>query len=511
MSNGLFRTKERRIIAVILLFATIITGLSIFHHYREIKKYEEQTVMAKEYLKEKNFTEAVKAYRKALSMKDSNEEILVIGLSEAYIGVGDYDQALVILRNCYQKTSGDRIKKKIEEVTLRKTNSEYLQTIKRADKYYSNGEYEKAISEYENAKLIKSKEITSYQRIAEVYINQNDYSSAYEEVMDGVEITHSDELKVLLTKIKINLIDQKYASIVKEADEYIYQENYKDGIKKYKKAIKLKPLSNIAYLELSKAYLALKKYDQVISLMQEARKIFTDDEIDSMLKKATELKAAEDERKRILAQLYKAFHPLNAEKVTELMKQVFFRKEIATDTPVYYSDFGEGELTKGTVMIIYNNSSIYNGNINDSMRKGSGVFFVLSNSKSGQGYYYYEGEWNNDIPEGIGKTEELAYKSNNKGSKYRLITVTDGNFMNGYENGFMKKTFYRSGKDTEYILYQADNGKPVPFIDENNKQGDIQEGQSYAIAMLYKKEKPSGKYYMVESNIVWGVKPFIKK
>lgn len=511
MSYGLFRTKERRIIAVILLLATIITGLSIFHHYRETKKYEEQTVMAKEYLKEKNFTEAVKAYRKALSMKGSNEEILVIGLSEAYIGVGDYDQALVILRNCYQKTSGDKIKEKIEEVTLRKTDSEYLQTIKGADKYYLNGEYDRAISEYEKAKLIKSKEITSYERIAEVYIKQNNYSSAYDEVVNGVEITHSDELKALLAKIKINLINRKYVSMIKEADEYIYQENYKDGIKKYKKAIKLKPLSSIAYLGLAKAYLVLKKYDQVISLMQDARKIITNDELDGMLKKATKLKAASNERKRRLAQLYKAFHPLNAERVAELMNMAFFQKEIALDSPLYYSDFGEGKLTQGTVMIIYNKSSVYNGNINDSMRKGSGVFFVLSNNKSGHGYYYYKGEWNNDIPEGIGKTEELVYKSNKEGGKYKLKTVTDGSFMNGYENGSMKKTFYRSGNETEYILYQADNGKPLPFTDENNKQSYVQEGQSYAIALLYIKDKPTGKYYMAESNILWGVNPFIKK
>lgn len=511
MSCRLFRTKDRRIIAVILLLVTITAGLSIWHHFRETKKYEEQTVMAKEYLKEKNFKEAVKAYQKAISMKGSNEEMLVLGLSEAYIGEGDYNQALEILRNCYQKTSGDKIKKKIEEVTLKITDSEYLKTIKRADKYYANSEYDRAISEYEKAKLIKSKEITSYQRIAEVYIKQNDYSSACDEVMDGIEITHSNELKVLLNKIKINLTDQKYDSIVKEADEYNYQENYEESIEKYKEAIKLKPLSSIAYLGLAKTYLARKEYDQVVSLMQEARKLIKDDEINSMLDKATKLKAAADERKRILTQLYKAFQPLDTKKVIQLMNEDFFHKKIILNTPIYYSDYGEGKLTKGIAMIIYNKSSIYYGNIYDSMRRGRGVYFKLKNKKSGQVYYYYAGEWNNDIPEGIGKTEELAFKSNSQGSKYKLITVTDGSFINGYENGSMKKTFYRSGKETGYILYQADNGKPMPFIDENNQQGDIKEGEPYAIAELYKKEKPTGKYYMAEPNTLWGVKPFINK
>lgn len=509
MSHRVFRTKERKITAVILFIIIIITITFIINQYRKNKHYEEQTVMANEYLKDGNYKQAIDAFREAVKMKSKDEDALTIGLSEAYIGTGDYDMALEVLRSCYKKTAGVMVKEKIEEVTLQMTEYEYLQIITGADKYYANGEYDKAISEYQKAKLIKSKEIISYRRIAEAYIMKNEYALARKEARDGLELTHSDELNQLMDRIDFHLKQQNYKEIVAEADEYIYQDNYEDGIEKYKEAIKLMPRVDIAYLSLAKSYLALNRYEDTIIFVKEALKQVNSDELNSILKKATELKVFEDEKEHILSELYNSFMQLDSNNITKLLNQSFFQNKIASKDTIYYSPFGIGKISSGTVMIIYDKNTIYYGEIKDSVKKGIGIYFVLTRNKYGQGYYYYNGEWNNDIPDGDGKTEEQEFLTNKDNIIYTSKTVTEGTYRNGYENGSMRKYFYRSGKLSGMILYDSIDGEPIPALDENNLPIDQVDGEPYGIAMIYKEDEPTGKYYMVEPDTVWGVKPLI--
>lgn len=120
MLFGALRTKERIIIIALAALIVLAAGMFTVNHLSAKKKYEEQAVMAEEYLSAGNYIQAIEAYRTALSMKNGNKELLSIGLAEAYVGVNDYEKALEVLRDCYQKTNGVALKEKIEEVTLKK-------------------------------------------------------------------------------------------------------------------------------------------------------------------------------------------------------------------------------------------------------------------------------------------------------------------------------------------------------------------------------------------------------
>lgn len=511
MLFGIFQTKDKRLIAavigiVLLIFAGSIYSISQTRDHQSM----EQAVMAENYLKAGNFNEAVKAYHKALTMKNSDQELLAIGLSEAYVGLKEYDKALEVLRSCYEKTSGIKIKERIEEVISLKTDYEYSQYISRANIYLSNREYDKAISEYEQAKLIKSKEPLTYQRIAEAYLGKGEYDLALMEVLEGQALTQDEELQYTLDKVEDHIKKKQYEELTVQADEYIYQENYEDGIVAYKRAIYLSPKEAKAYLGLASAYLTLKQYDSAVNILESARKFLADKQVEDLYDKAMELKKVEDDNQELLRSVYEAMVQINPVKLLELMNQAMFVDIVSEEAPIYYENT-QGDLSKGYGMIIYEDRSIYLGEIEKNLKKGNGTYFLKTENKQGIGYTYYKGEWKDDSPHGKGKTEEeeLILDQNNK--PYTSKVITEGLFYNGFEDGIMQKYFYVNGTETGRITYNARQGIPQPYIEQGSRPIPIPEAEAYVIAPIYLSNNPTGEFYMVEPQTRWGVKPYIKK
>ena len=508
MLCGVFRTKERKVIAGILGILIVI-GIIIISTASKHGQIDEQAVMAENYLNAGSYEQAVEAFQKALSMKDSDQEILSIGLSRAYVGMKDFDKALEVLRACYQKKSTMKLKNEIEEVTAAKLNYEFLQSISRADVYFSNKEYDKAISVYEEAKLLKSKDDTSYTRIAQAYIEQGKYEPAREEVLEGIEITRSEALDNLLITIDTYLLKEDYDLMVAQAEEYIYQENYEDGIAKYKEAIQLLPTQVAAYKALAQTYIEQKEYYNAVILLTEAVELTGDSELRELLETATELKEAEDERDNVLLELYKAMGDMDVDQIIAVMETNVYQEHIASATPVYYGT-SEGDISKGDGMIIYKDNQLYYGDVVNGIKKGNGIFFMLTENENGQGYYCYEGEWNNDIPNGRGKVTIVTPDVNNTGNTYVNKIITEGIYYNALEDGAMKKYFYEDGIETGRIGYLAQNGTPLPKGTSRRVPSPTPTASTYSIGEIYNNGKSTGKSYMAEPNAVWGVDPFIR-
>lgn len=501
----IFRTKERKVIGAVLGSIILIILIIVIKNIAAGELFVEKAVMAENYLEAGDYEKAVEAYKEALSVKDSDMELLSIGLADSYIGLNDYDKALEILNSCYQKASGEIIKKKIEEVMSAKTDYEYLQSISRAEVYYTNKEYEKAISEFEKAKLIDSKKITAYQRIAESYIELNKYDLAKEEVLEGKEITQDKALDETLALVDSYLLKDQYDSVVAQAEEYICQENYKDGLKTYQEAINLLPKVSAAYLGLTEAYISMDDYEDAILLLQEAVEITNSSEIRNKLSELTRYKEDNEKRKKLLSELYNAMKTRDFSSVCAVLDQDFFKENVVSDLPVYYgADKDKASIATG--MIIYDSSKIYQGEIRNGERDGNGLYLVLPEGDEEEGYYYYEGKWGQDVPKGIGKTVELLVLQNEAGKAYESKTVTEGYFSNGAESGFMIKYFYEDDKETGRLTYYAIDGVPMPdnYLEDPSS---IQQQQSpYTIGKLYLDGKLTGKEYQVEPGTHWGVK-----
>jgi len=507
--RGVFRTKEGKLIAFMLIAILMVVGGFVINISIHNRQYEQQTVMAKQYLEAGNYEQAIEAYQKAISMKGSDEEYLTIGLAEAYVGIHQYDKALEVLRNCYQKTSGNTIKEKIEEITTRKSDYEYQQVISRGDVYYSNEEYDKAISEYQNAKLIKSKEVTSYQKIAECYIKMEQYEPAKEEIEEGLAITQSEKLNQILEVVNSHLLKQQYDSIIAKAEELIIQENYNDGIVKYQEAIQLLPKESKGYIGMANAFIAQEKYQAAINLLEGTLNQVYNDELKATLEKAIQLQEAKEIRKETLYNLYFAAEEVDIAAISEIMNSDFFMNEIAKDTPIYYSPLGEGNISKGYGMLLVDDKSLYSGNLYGGIKNGKGIFIQLTDYNGEDGYYYYQGSWSEDVPNGKGKTLEVRTETDEDGRKYTLKIVTEGNFYNGRENNQMKKTVYIDEEYSGSLSYYARMGVPLAAKDENGMPLPTVD-QRYPIGVIMFKDVSTDNYYYVEPDTLWGVKPIIK-
>jgi tetratricopeptide (TPR) repeat protein len=489
----------------------LVAGIFAFNGYVTRKKYEEQAVMAEKYLEAGNYEQAAEAYLKAISMKNSDKELLSIGLAEAYVGMNQYDKALEALRSRYQKTGGNKVKEEIEEVTVQKTDYEFKQSISHADIYFTNGEYEKAITEYENAKKIKSKEAISYERIAEAYIALGNYNQARDEITEGLSLTQSEKLNQTLTEVESYLMKTKYDEIISAASEYIYQENYEDAIKKLNEAITLLPKEENAYNRLAELYILIGKYDRAITILEGALKNIQSNTLEEILDRATTLRDERDERRRILEKLRTAVSDADTEKIQELLKNTFFTMKIAGSDPIYYSTSGEGPITNGNGLLIINAKTVYAGGFKEGMKSGVGVLFVIKEGKENSGWYCYKGEWGNDLPNGMGKLKEETLETDNQGVTRVWQVVTEGIYYNGTEDDNMTKYFYLDGAEDGSIRYKAKSGKPKPYLGEDGNPVESGNPDQYIIAEWYRQGEPTGEYYSVLNNTIWGVKLYLKK
>ncbi|HHX12513.1 MAG TPA: tetratricopeptide repeat protein [Clostridiales bacterium] len=306
MLQGFLRNNKNKFVVILIVSISLILGVSISNGYRNNKLYNKQTVMAKEYLESGNYNQAIESYETALTMKNSDKELLSIGLAEAYIGNNEYDKALEILRGHYEIDTGRIIKEKIEEVTLRKADYEYEKIISCGDVYFSNEEYDKAILEYENAKKIKSKEVVAYKKIGESYVNMKSYTLAKEELLEGLTITNNEELIDALKLVESYIMKQQYDSLMTKAKEFVYQENYEDAILQYKEAIILIPKETQGYIELAEIYTSRKRYEEAISLLAGINNEIYNEDIRRIYEKAVDLKEEEIKIQEALKELYDA-------------------------------------------------------------------------------------------------------------------------------------------------------------------------------------------------------------
>ncbi len=508
MLYGIFRTKERKVV-VTILGVIIILGLIILNMVSKDRQIDEQAVMAENYLNAGSYENAVAAYQKALSMKNSDQESLSIGLAEAYVGLKDFNRALEVLRACYQKKSTMKLVQKIEEITSAKLDYEFRQSISRADVYFSNKEYDKAISVYEEAKLIKSKDCASYEGIANSYIEQGKYDLAREEVLEGIEITRSERLDKLLVTIDTHLLKEDYDLIVAQAEEYVYQENFEDGIEKYLEAIRLLPSQVKAYKNLASVYLEQEKYNKAVTLLTRAVENTNDAELKELLSTAIEHKTTKDERENVLAELYKAMKEQNIDQIIAVMETNIYSEQISSNAPFYYGA-KEDDISKNEGLIIYKGDQLYYGDIVNGIKKGNGFYFMLTENSYGQGYYIYKGQWDKDIPNGVGKVTIACKGKTEEDRSIVSRTVTEGIFYNALEDGTMNKYFYEDDNETGIVSYLAQNGVPLSKGTTKIDPNPTPAADAYSIGEVYLNGKNTGKDYLVDPGTVWGVEPFIR-
>lgn len=504
MITKVFKRHKKLFILIFTAFIFLIAALFTYNIYLARKRYKEQAVMAQEYLEAGNYEEAIEAYQKAMSMKYGNKEILTIGLADAYAGIHDYDKALEVLREIYEEKKSASVKEKIEEITAEKTDFNFYQLISYGDTYFSNGEYDKAIEEYEKAKLIKSKEEITYIKIVDSYIAKEDYDQAEKEIKAGMAITDSEKLKEKLDYVESKLKEQKYEELLNQASEYIYQENYEEALNNFAEAINLRPEVDTAYAQMAELYITLNEYETARIILQHYLRSYDSESVEEILDKTNELIEQKNEKEKILNELYIALNVADTKAIIKIIKNKFFRNVIAPMAPYYYTPSGDADLSMAYGMMIYGENNIYAGGFKDDMKEGIGIQFIMHPDDETD-WYYYQGEWDNNMPNGMGRMVEEKNIKDKEGNTQKQIIKTSGIFSSGLEDGTMQKEFYIDGKEKGYVNYTAKEGIPNPYIDKNGQEIPSEPGY-YVIGEIYLNNEPTGEYYSVRKGTVSGIK-----
>lgn len=101
---------------MVIVILAFIAGFTMFfsvHSRTNIDKYLD---LGAKYLEEQKYDEAISAYTEAIKIDDMCAEAY-IGLADAYLGKNDYDNALRVLQEGYEKTQSDIILKRINDLT----------------------------------------------------------------------------------------------------------------------------------------------------------------------------------------------------------------------------------------------------------------------------------------------------------------------------------------------------------------------------------------------------------
>jgi|LSQX01.2.fsa_nt_gb tetratricopeptide (TPR) repeat protein len=497
MKNKIVSWNKKRWILLISVFIFLLIILFIYNGYISRKRYEEQAVMAQEHLEAGNFEKAGEAYKKALSMNYGDKELLSIGLAEAYGGVHNYDKALEVLRSIYEIKKTITVKEKIEEITSKKTDYSFNQQISFGDTFFSNGEYNKAIDEYEKAKLIKSKSDIPYVKIVESYIALERYDLAEEEINAGLSLTESMRIEIIRSKVETRLNEIKYEDILLKASEYIYQENYEEAINCFNEAIRLIPKKDSAYNQMAELYISFKDFDMAKSLLQNYLRSNSSKASEEIFNKVNDLITQRKEKERILNELYIALSVIDIDAITNILEDTFFIDIIAGAAPFYYSPSGNTNMTRNYGLLITDGKNIYAGGFKDGLREGIGIQFVRYDEGEDIVWYYYQGEWKYDVPNGMGKTAEKSYIKDNKGKWQLITTETSGMFLYGLEHGSMNKTIQADGV-TKKVSYTATEGLADAYLDENHQSIMSETPKHYVIGPLYINDELTDEFYEIK-------------
>ncbi len=106
-------------IILFVIIGFVIGGISVYGNTEH--KYARQIKLAERYLDELDYEKAIVAYKAAIEIDPKGAEAY-LGLAEVYSELAEYEEALKVLREGYERTKDERIAKKIAELESKSTD-----------------------------------------------------------------------------------------------------------------------------------------------------------------------------------------------------------------------------------------------------------------------------------------------------------------------------------------------------------------------------------------------------
>jgi len=285
--------------------------------------------------------------------------------------------------------------------------SPYERQIKLAYKLLEKGSYEEAILAFDKAIEIDSKRDKAYIGKADVYVSRCDENTLADikAILDIAYNQHynDDAIVEAIIRLADELMDKQHGDWAVELLNYGYELTKDERIKKHK----------------------------------------------------TDL--FDDFAEGFLSDLYKMFESGDKESVrAEIQSDKYLNFVKSVDNTdykhIYFPKKNNSQTGKGIALYYVDNANfgkvfVYYGDFVNGVRSGTGTWA----GASGIQYYWFEGQWNNDSPNGEGQLLIVKDESKIKkepGRTYGIKTEINGSFKSGLYHGSIYETWYMDDGDS---------------------------------------------------------------
>ena len=187
------------------------------------------------------------------------------------------------------------------------------------------------------------------------------------------------------------------------------------------------------------------------------------------------------------------------------VRTAFTNELTGTNGFYYYGTLNSDGLPSGSGIAVYENNAYYCGEWKNGKRHGKGMWLqiypdkpTILNGIAGVTEHSYNGEWQNDLPNGEGQ-EHISYDLEVMESD-EAITNVIGNFKDGYYDSDL------------YIMLMDENGKTTDW-EAVAKKGtftyyhDRYNAKQKLPVWLKMQDKEEDEYYWIseEENVNWGI------
>lgn len=230
-------------------------------------------------LKEKNYTNALIYFNKALKSKP-NAIKYIINIACTYSNMTDYEKAIEYFSKAIQLATTDDLMK-------------YDMYTLRSDLYLATKQDDRALLDANTAIKLNSKNYMAYSIKAKILANKNDYINAFKYANKAVKLSKgAKNADLYLDRIYVYLksnrtwspvvdndftLAEKYAkddilSLPRLASTYSDAGKYDDACRIYKKILELDPKNHPAILNYTNALIRQQNYEQSLSILEDLKK-----------------------------------------------------------------------------------------------------------------------------------------------------------------------------------------------------------------------------------------------
>lgn len=343
-------------------------------------------------------------------------------------------------------------------------DSQIQELLNLGEKYLTELDYENAILTFDKVIETEPKAVEAYAGKAKAYAGQQDYEMAKETLQEGIVILdglNEGEKTEELIALESGMMEELSGYLIRVIEMLTEAGDYDKAVEYAEELLTYKSDEYGYLLALSEKYRENGELDKALELLNELRSRYPMDDVQSEIEILETQQQIELEYMSDLDTLQQMIAAGDIVMDGSILQDDEFLSVIGNLSEPIIIDKGEG-----TYIGFYPNGFTYIGDMIDHKRQGYGVWYKYYQDTGFSSLF--EGIWKDDYPNGSGK---LSYYDPNATGNYSYLTIQQGEYKDGYEEGtrIMTMNTYANGVSSYY--YTCSRGIPTVLnVDQDGRR-----------------------------------------